>query len=98
MNNIILLGVSCKWIENDKKAALLEKRLLQKNRESLSHEDMSRMYDLMQSESSRMRLSKKAAKKIKKKNLLNNAGRFNRFSNSENDGQKRPREISKSEE
>jgi len=45
-----------------------------------------------------MRLSKKAAKKIKKKNLLNNAGRFNRFSNSENDGQKRPREISKSEE
>ena len=75
--------MSCKWIENDKKAAQLEKRLLYKNgSSSLSIEDMSRMYDLMQSESSTMRVvSKKAAKKFKKKNLAMSPARFYRISN-----------------
>ncbi len=98
LNNIILLGVSSKWIENDKKAALLEQRIMQKRRGSLSQEEMPRVYDLMQSETSRMLSSKKAAKKVKKKNLLNNGVRFNRFSISCLNSQKNMKNLNRSEE
>jgi hypothetical protein len=67
--------MSCKWISNDKKSEISEKKRLLKNYQMIdknNDKNINLMYDILQNESSKIKLSKNAAKKLKKKNLNKN--------------------------
>lgn len=74
-NNIILLGVSCKWINIDKQQAIFEKNLHIKTQMN-NLEKSQLMENLLQGDSAFIKISKKQNKKVKKKNLSSSA-RFN---------------------
>lgn len=69
------MGISCKWISNDKKSEISEKKRQFKNSLELdkhNEQNIDLMYEILQNESSKIKLSKNAAKKLKKKNLNKN--------------------------
>lgn len=77
LNNMLLISASCKWITNDKKSEIAKEKRLLKTCEVNTNENSLLVYNILQNEASKIRLSKNAAKKLKKKNLVNNHARCN---------------------